>query len=119
VYGSNGSVLLNSSQASVLGGGDTTYFLEESGNAMSPYGTAGDGGTVWGSDGSVALVGALASVLGSGDRTYFREEPSSKSRVYGKEFSGDATGHVTCEEEHGPGDLVRGRQASQRGIGRE
>jgi hypothetical protein len=67
VGGSNGTVDLNSAQATVVGGADAIVFSSGTGNATSLYSTGANGDTVNGSNGTVNLTSAQATVNGSTD----------------------------------------------------
>ena len=71
VTGSNGTVNLNSAQASVTGGGDGVVFAGGTGDAASLVDTGGSWDWVSGADGTVYLTSAQVAVYGGGDGIEF------------------------------------------------
>ena len=67
INGSSGTVFLNSSQASIVGGGDTVDFNSGSGNVATLSGTGSTADFVGGAAGTVDLIGATAKATNNGD----------------------------------------------------
>jgi hypothetical protein len=71
VNGSNGTVVLQSAQANLTGGGDTVYFDGSPSDALSVYGTSGVADLLYGSNGAIVLNGAQASIAGDQNNIAF------------------------------------------------
>lgn len=83
VNGSNGTVLLTSAQASLLGGGDIVYFAGGSDDQISLYNTNGLADAVYGANGVIVFSDAQATVTGNGDTLDFAPIGGSAATLVG------------------------------------
>jgi hypothetical protein len=98
VGGSNGTVDLNSAQATVVGGADAIVFSSGTGNAASLYSTGGSWDWVGGSNGTVDLNSAQATVVGGADAIVFSSGTGNATSLYstggGWDWVGGSNGTV-------------------------